>query len=112
MKKQKLLLGTRSLKERYEKRLWALILEDSGGTSAGPTEPTPEQIEESIQKLAKKIEGAGIESLKEPINSLNQQFQKMKSTEPNSGSGSSTESVLQEFNSMLDAPTIEDKEMF
>lgn len=78
MKKQKSLLGAMSLKERYEKRLWALILEDSGAPT-GSTEPTPEQIEESIQKLAEKIKNAGIESLKEPINSLNQQFQKLKS---------------------------------
>lgn len=97
--KNKRLLGAMSLKERYEKRLWALILEDSGGTPTGSTEPTPEQIEESIQKLAKKIENAGIESLKEPINSLNQQFQKLKS--PESDSGSEIKSDLQQFNSVM-----------
>lgn len=95
MKKQKLLLGTKSLKERYEKRLWALILEDIGGAAPATSgEVTKEQVEEAIKKLDKKIEGAEIQSLREQIDSLKQNLQKMESTD--------SEKYEDKFNDIID----------
>ena len=95
MKKQKLLLGTKSLKERYEKRLWALILEDTGGAAPATSgEVTKEQVEEAIKKLDKKIEGAEIQSLREQIDSLKQNLQKMESTD--------SEKYEDKFNDIID----------
>lgn len=58
MKKQKSLLGATSLRERYEKKLWSLILEDDGDAK----NITPDKIKETLQDIAKKITEAGLEN--------------------------------------------------
>lgn len=86
MRKQKLLLGTTSLKERYEKKLWSLILEETGAAAPaapGEGEVTKEQVEEAIQKLVKKIKEAGIENgVEDQINNIvGDLLKKMESTD-------------------------------